>query len=84
MAQDLRKLDITGTLGSPHPDSPAPGDVVVCTDPSRKLTDPKGYRVEEIGWSKGTGTPYGTFGARGVAWGGLYHFSVTEWEPFQS
>lgn len=66
-------------LGVTHPDSPTLGDVVICTEKSRRLIDPKGYRVENLGWSKGFGVPYGCFAARGVKYGGLYQFSVTEW-----
>jgi hypothetical protein len=66
-------------LGVTHPESPKVGDIVACPDRARRLTDPKGYRVETLGWSKGHGVPYGCFAARGVAYGGLYYFSVTEW-----
>ena len=71
------------SLGVTHPDSPKIGDVVACVDQSRRLADPRGYRVEQLGWSEGHGQPYGSFAARGVAYGGLYHFEVTEWRLWQ-
>jgi hypothetical protein len=69
----------TNTLGSVHPMSPKLGDIVTCAEKDKQLTDPKGYRVESLGWSKGYGVSYGCFAARGVSLGGLYEFSVTEW-----
>ena len=66
-------------IGMIHPDSPKVGDVVECTNPKRRLADPRGYRVEGLGWSGACGIPYGEFNARGVAWGGLYRFSVSEY-----
>lgn len=54
------------------------GDIVECTDLKRRLEDPLGYRVEGLGWSQGYGVPFGMFLARGVAWGGLYTFAVSE------
>jgi hypothetical protein len=74
----------TKSLGNTHPDSPERGTIVRCTDKSRRLTDPKGYRVEELGWSKGYGVPYGSFAACGVAHGGRYLFRVDEWETLRS
>jgi hypothetical protein len=65
-------------LGEVHPLSPKLGDVVKCTNPDRKLNDPKGYKVEYLGWSELYGHTYGTFSARGVQYGGLYRFSVYE------
>lgn len=67
------------SLGEVHPLSPKLGDVVKCTNPDNKFNDPKGYRVEHLGWSEGYGQPYGTFGARGIQYGGLYLFSVYEY-----
>jgi len=72
------------SLGNTHPDSPERGAIVQCTDRGRRLTDPKGYRVEGLGWSKGYGVPYGSFTARGVACGGLYLFRIDEWETLGS
>ena len=68
------------TLGETHQNSPNIGDIVISKDISRRLDDPKGYKVENLGWSKGYGIPYGSFAARGVRYGGLYHFSVEEFE----
>lgn len=68
------------SLGYRHPDAPTIGRIVVCTDPTRRLKDPGGYRVEGVGWSSGTGHAYGTFCARGVQYGGLYLLNVNEWE----
>jgi hypothetical protein len=68
------------SLGIRHPDAPEIGSVVICTDKARRLKDPEGYRVESVGWSNGSGHPYGTFCARGVQLGGLYRFNVDEWE----
>lgn len=74
--------DYVVDLGHVHPASPKVGDVVICTNPARRLKDPKGYRVEQLGWSKGHGQPYGSFAARGVLHGGLYHFEVGEYQLF--
>ena len=60
--------------------SPQVGQIVKCTDPSRRLHDPKGYRVEEL--CQSGGKPNRTFAGRGVAHGGLYQFAYSEWEPF--
>ena len=63
-----------------HPESPTIGAIVECINPKRRLKDPGGYKVEHLGSSEGYGTPYGFFTARGVAYGGLYSFSVTEYK----
>lgn len=68
------------SLGHTHPNSPDIGDIVKCTVKERKLKDSGGYRVEGIGWSNGSGLHYGYFAARGVKEGGLYQFSVEEYE----
>jgi hypothetical protein len=39
--------------------------------------------VENLGWSKGYGIPYGKFAARGVRYGGLYVFDVKEYALFK-
>ena len=80
-AQPVASTDLFG-LGVTHPDSPKIGDIVACKDKARRLTDPEGYRVEHLGWSEGYGQPYGSFAARGVVYGGLYHFSVAEWRLY--
>lgn len=59
---------------------PKKGDVVVCSDPSRHLRDPYGYRVESFGVPNSAIDP-GTFAARGQCLGGLYAFAEHEWKP---
>jgi hypothetical protein len=66
-----------------HPKSPCIGDIVRCTNNERHLTDPKGYRVEHVGNNNPyaySALTYGHFTARGVRYGGLYLFSVDEYE----
>lgn len=63
-----------------HPKSPMIGDIVRCTNPKRYLIDSGGYRVEQLGIKGGFGQKFGTFAARGVKQGGLYHFDVDEYE----
>jgi hypothetical protein len=77
----LTTADYLG-LGTTHLSSPKNGDIIECTNKARGLTDPGGYRVENLGWSKGSGVPYGYFAARGVRHGGLYQFRVDQWRPF--
>lgn len=62
-----------------HPKSPDLGAIIICTDPSRHLKDPDGYRVENIGYKGDYGVGYGYFTARGVKHGCLYRFSVEEY-----
>lgn len=63
-----------------HLKSPLIGDIVRCTNPERQLNDPMGYRVENLGIKNGYGVEYGAFTARGIKYGGLYHFNVFEYE----
>ena len=66
-----------------HPKSPSVGDIVRCTNKERHLTDPSGYRVENVGNNDPyaySALTYGHFTARGVRYGGLYRFSVDEYE----
>jgi hypothetical protein len=67
-------------IGEVHPDSPSRGDIVECTNVKCKFNDPSGYIVEVIGTKSAHGQPFGTFAARGKAWGGLYQFNVLEFK----
>jgi hypothetical protein len=72
-------------LGYVHPDSPRIGDIVKCINPARNLHDKAGFKVENLGWSKGTGVPFGYFTARSSAgYGALYQMKVDEWAPIKS
>jgi hypothetical protein len=74
------KTTIYGTECEVHDNSPMMGDIVRCTDKSKHLNDPKGYRVEYLGIKGGYGQPFGSFAARGLAYGGVYLFYVNEYE----
>ncbi len=63
-----------------HDKSPMIGNIVRCTNKERHLNDPYGYRVEHLGIKNGYGVPFGSFTARGIKNGGLYLFSVDEYD----
>lgn len=64
-----------------HDKSPYFGDIVKCSNPERKLNDT--YKVEYLGVKDGCGIPYGFFAARGIKNGGLYQFSVYDYETLK-
>jgi hypothetical protein len=74
------KIILHGNEYHVHDKSPMIGDIVRCTDKSRHLIDPLGYKVEQLGLVEGFGQEYGSFGARGLRYGGLYFFTVDEYE----